>query len=208
MSEHIPQHLVETYRHHWFLAHFLGQRLSRPFQKVSAQALQQQIVEALKPHGPGRVLSIEKRKDLSLQEFRQVYLRLGIPVILRGAARHWPCVRHWTPEWLAERYGEDKMLLIDAAPGDIHAIDYRTREATLAEVIRDMNSKPLEKYARFNRLLYEHPELKNDFDRRWLNQHRDTLASGRTFQVFIGGKGSLTHLHAAAEHNLFTQVQN
>lgn len=35
---------------------------------------------------------------------------------------------------------------------------------------------------------------------------REIISSGKTFQVFIGGKGSKTSLHSASEHNLFTQV--
>ena len=35
---------------------------------------------------------------------------------------------------------------------------------------------------------------------------RNKISSGKTFQVFIGGKGSKTTLHCATENNLFTQV--
>ena len=35
---------------------------------------------------------------------------------------------------------------------------------------------------------------------------RNKISSGKTFQVFIGGKGSKTSLHCATENNLFTQV--
>ena len=35
---------------------------------------------------------------------------------------------------------------------------------------------------------------------------RNNISSGKTFQVFIGGKGTNTTLHCASEHNLFTQV--
>mgnify|MGYP001283379441 CR=1 FL=1 len=35
---------------------------------------------------------------------------------------------------------------------------------------------------------------------------RSNFSSGKTFQVFIGGKGTRTSLHSASENNLFTQV--
>ncbi|MBF2055533.1 MAG: cupin-like domain-containing protein [Candidatus Sericytochromatia bacterium] len=204
MPRVIPEAYVNRYRQLWCKEHLLGAARA---QVTEAHAqLQQEILNAVKPRGPGQVHPIEKRKDLSLSEYKRVYLRQGIPVILQGAARQWPCVQHWNPQWLADRYGSDPLTLIDAAPSDLNAIDYQMRHTTLGELIREMDQKPLEKYSRFNRLLYDHPELAEDFDRHWLKQRRNLLCSGQTFQVFIGGKSSKTHLHAAAEHNLFTQV--
>lgn len=206
MSTPLPAALVQHYRHHWLLTHLLGQKLAQRLDPEGQKDWHQELCGRLRTQGPGRRLQIERRKNLSLREFRQVYLRLGIPVIMVGAARHWPCIQKWTPDWLAERYGDDPVALIDAAPGNLAEIDYQMRQTHLRELIREMDAQPLEKYSRFNRLLYDHPELRHDFDARWLRQRRNRLASGNTFQVFIGGQGSHTHLHAAAEHNLFTQV--
>lgn len=206
MTEHIPSALVERYRQLWMLEHLTGRQLSQRLQPAAHRELQQKIVASLQKQGPGRLIEVERRKDLSLAEFHRVYLRLGIPVIWAGGARHWPCVRNWTPAWVAERYGSDPVSLIDAAPNDFNAIDYQSQQTTLGEVIREMDHKPLEKYSRFNTLLHDHPELEQDFDKSWLKACRNPICSGQTFQVFIGGKGSRTHLHAASEHNIFTQV--
>lgn len=210
MSDAVPAELLSRYRQHWLLEHLMGQRWS---QRVSQRlgrdqpsVLQAALLERLRQQGPGRTVPIERRKALSLEEFRRVYLRLGLPVIWQGGAKQWPCVQNWSPAWLAERYGDDPLSLIDAAPSDAHEIDYQVRQTTLGALIREMDEKPLEKYSRFNRLLYDHPELAHDFDQNWLKAHRNPVCSGQTFQVFIGGKGSRTHLHAASEHNLFTQV--
>ncbi|MEZ0368598.1 MAG: cupin-like domain-containing protein [Candidatus Sericytochromatia bacterium] len=206
MSEHIPTRLVETYRQLWLLEHLTGKRVRNWLRPQSESDLDQKILAALKDRGPGRLVQVERRKDLSLDEFHRVYLKLGIPVIMNAAARDWPCVRNWSPAWVAERYGSDPVNLIDAAPNNFNAIDYKTRQTTLGEVIGEMDEKPLERYSRFNTLLHDHPELARDFDSPWLKRHRNPVCSGQTFQVFIGGKGSRTHLHAASEHNLFTQV--
>ncbi|MGV3523270.1 MAG: cupin-like domain-containing protein [Candidatus Sericytochromatia bacterium] len=206
MSDLIPSELLLRYRQHWLLEHLLGQRLTRRLRQAQPPELQTELLERLRGQGPGRTVPIERRKELSLGEYRRVYLRLGIPVIWQGGARQWPCVQTWSPDWLAKRYGDDPLSLIDAAPSDMHEIDYQVRQTTLGELIREMDHKPLEKYSRFNRLLYDHPELAHDFDQAWLKARRNPICSGQTFQVFIGGKGSRTHLHAASEHNLFTQV--
>ncbi|PKL75654.1 MAG: hypothetical protein CVV27_14240 [Candidatus Melainabacteria bacterium HGW-Melainabacteria-1] len=206
MTKHIPFALVERYRRLWMLEHLSGRRVVDWLRPQIGPKLQQELLTALKSQGPGRQLPIERRKDLSLEEFHRVYLRLGIPVIMQGAARDWPCVSKWSPAWISERYGQDPVSLIDAAPNDLNAIDYQSRQSTLGEVISEMDIRPLEKYSRFNTLLHDHPELEQDFDKAWLKRHRNLLCSGQTFQTFIGGKGSKTHLHAASEHNLFVEV--
>ena len=77
---------------------------------------------------------------------------------------------------------------------------------TLKDVIESIKLGDTNKYSRFNRILYDHPELIDDFDWKWLYNMRNKISSGKTFQVFIGGKGSKTTLHCATENNLFTQV--
>lgn len=197
--------LVASYRKYWTQAHFLGP-VGRAQREAKLQALQDQLLQAFKPLGPGREIPIERRKNLSDREFLEVYYRQGIPVIFQGKAKHWQAVQDWSPEWLAQHYGEDPVALIDAAPQDIEAIDYGLKYTTLAELVKEMDNHPLEKYSRFNRLLYDHPELHSHFDIAWFKKLRSPLSSGQTFQVFIGGKNSHTHLHAAAEPNLFTQI--
>lgn len=196
---------VRDYRQLWTQSHFLGP-LGQKQREQKHMQLQSQLLAMFTPQGPGREIPVERRKGLSEQEFLEVYYRRGVPVIFQGKAKHWRCVKEWSPKWLATRYGNDPVALIDAAPKDIDAIDYGLQYTTLADLVAEMDEKPLEKYSRFNRLLYEHPELYEHFDLQWLKGLRRPLSSGQTFQVFIGGKDSHTHLHAAAEPNLFTQV--
>lgn len=196
---------VSTYRKLWTQTHFLGP-VGEAERVQHHEQLQAELLKLFEPQGKAREIPVERRKNLSDREFLEVYYRRGVPVIFQGKATHWQCVQQWTPEWLAKHYGEDKVALIDAAPKDLEAIDYALQYTTLAELVAEMDDKPLEKYSRFNRLLYEHPELYAHFDVQWLKGLRRPLSSGQTFQVFIGGKHSHTHLHAAAEPNLFTQV--
>ncbi|PIQ28625.1 hypothetical protein COW36_12365 [bacterium (Candidatus Blackallbacteria) CG17_big_fil_post_rev_8_21_14_2_50_48_46] len=198
------QSLRQAFSQVWILEHLLGSRLGE-WPAKEREKIKHQILANL-PSTPGKTLPIERRKNLSLEEFQRVYLQRGIPVILQGAAKDWPCIGKWTPAFLSQHYGQDKILLIDAAPDNIQTIRRTPEETTLADVIANMDAQALKKYSRFNRLLYEHPELQADLDLPWLLKHRNQIASGRTFQVFIGGKGSKTHLHSASEHNLFIQV--
>lgn len=184
----------------WLTQHLLGRRVAALLPDRAHVPEPKALSEA------GPVIPIEKRKDLSPEEFRRVYLRRGVPVVFQGAARHWNCVHNWSLDWLSETYGDDTIHLIDAAPQNILDIEYASAETTLGSMLEALREDPIKNYSRFNRLLYEHPELKADLDLKWLKACRNHFASGQTLQVFIGGAGSKTHLHAAAEHNLFTQV--
>lgn len=194
-----PQN-VQNARLKWVTTHIFGKQIAK---RLLAPPL-------LAPTPPSDmsppVFQVEKRKDLSLSEFKRIYLAQGIPVIFQGAAKHWPCVKKWSLEWLAQNYSQDEIHLIDAAPENIYEVHYEIEQKSLGQVLTDLKKDPIKNYSRFNRILYQHPELQADLDLPWLLQHRNAFASGKTFQVFIGGAGSKTHLHAAAEHNLFTQV--
>ncbi|MEK7435016.1 MAG: cupin-like domain-containing protein [Cyanobacteriota bacterium] len=191
----------------WFFDHVLGKDNVNLFFEKNRNELKKEILKFVqKKEEKGKTYQIERRKNLTIEEFKNNYLRLSIPVVLEGAAKDWACVKNWTPEFLGEKYGSDEIQLIDASPSDFDDINYKIQKTTLKEVIMSMDDGPIGKYSRFNRILHDHPELKEDFDLKFLKSLRNTVSSGQTFQVFIGGKGTKTHLHCASEHNLFTQV--
>ena len=59
-------------------------------------AVRQRVIAHVRSGGKGRLLNVDRRKDLSASEFRARYLRRGLPVILDGAGRDWTCTREWS----------------------------------------------------------------------------------------------------------------
>jgi hypothetical protein len=191
----------------WFMEHVLGENTVDLLLPGRKNDLKKRILEYVTKRGnKAQSFEVERRKNLSIAEFKNTYLRLGIPVVMEGAADEWECVKKWDPEFLANKYGDDKVSLIDASPDDYNNVNYNLEMTTLKDVILSMDEGPIKKYSRFNSILHDHPELKKDFDKNWLKSMRNLISSGETFQVFIGGKGTKTHIHCASEHNLFTQV--
>lgn len=193
----------------WFLDHVFGRdNVNKIFSKEREKAKERLIKNVSKEGKKARVLEIERvdGKNITLKEFKEKYLKEGVPVVLSGAAADWPCVKNWKPEFIADKYGDDEVSLIDASPAQMNNINYKPETTTLRDVIMTMDDGPIKKYSRFNRILHEHPELKKDFNMMWLLLARNFVSSGQTFQVFIGGKGTKTHIHCAAEHNIFIQV--
>jgi len=195
-------------RYQWWrlLEHILGKgpastRFASKRLEVNELASRQ-----LQVQGFGKSLEIPRIKNLSDSDFKRNFLHKGLPVVMEGKAKEWNCTKTWSPQWLSQHFGSDPVSLIDASPEDMTNINYEVQNVTLGDVLKAMDSGDISKYSRFNRILYDHPELLADFDWRWLYKMRNVLSSGNTFQVFIGGKGTRTQLHCASEHNLFTQV--
>lgn len=171
--------------------------------KFDKTRLHKRIFNDLSNGPKGQKIQIQRVKDITLRDFKAKYLHKGIPVILDGFASEWGCTKEWNLDSLSKRFGEDKLVLID----ENHSSgEYKLSNTTLAEVLEAMRSGDKSKYSRFNRLLYDHPELVDDFDLSWMKKARNKLSSGETFQVFLGARDSQTKIHAASEHNLFTQV--
>jgi hypothetical protein len=179
-----------------FVEHFTKLKLDSSF-------LQNKILADLRTGSKGRKVQIERVKNITLKDFKKNYLHKGIPVVLEGFAKEWGCTKEWSLDSLARRYGEDELVLVDENTSNG---EYKLSNTTLSEVLDAMRTGDKSKYSRFNRLLYDHPELVEDFDLSWMKMARNKFSSGETFQVFLGAKNSQTKIHAASEHNLFTQV--
>lgn len=190
----------------WIAEHLLGERRGALVQPAR-QAVQRAIQAQLERRGPGRLSPIDRRDDLSRDEFMSRYVAGRTPVVLSGRALGWPCAERWTPEYFEERFGDDEITLINVSTDEITQDQYtRTSStATLGEVIRGMRAGD-RRYSRFAPLLDSHPELRDDLDLAWLESWRQADGVGRFFQLFIGGNGTNTGLHCAPGSNLFTQV--
>ncbi len=186
--------------------HIFGNKAPADRFKPKRQKALEGIVSKMKNELPsGRIRQVDRKKDITNHELNG-YIRKGIPVVLEGKAKDWECVKKWSLDWLYENFCDDKVALFDPLNSSSDEVNYEIVETTLKEVLDAIKSEDTSKYSRFNRLLYDHPELVEDFDWKWLYNMRNRISSGKTFQVFIGGKGTRTTLHCASEHNLFTQV--
>ena len=164
------------------------------------------LAQAELANSKGETKQISRISNISIKDLKKDYMDKGLPVILSGFAKDWSALKEWTPEKLSTRFGEDPVSLIDTTTNGSNGLDYAFEDSDLKTVIQAMIDGDTSKYSRFNRLLYDHPELLKDFDYKWLYKMRCLISSGKTFQVFMGAKGTRTQLHAASEHNLFTQV--
>jgi hypothetical protein len=186
-----------TYGWYQWCDHFFGRKT---FYSKARERFYKRIAKHLEKQGPGKIMPLERRKDLSLDEFFNHYVKKGIPVILDGAAKDWDCVKKWSLEYFKELHGKDEIVLVDQGKPD-----YPYELTTLADVIDNIRGGG-SKYYRFYPLLVRHPEHIKDFDYKFLKDRRTKPVWFDAFQVFIGGKDSYTALHNANQSNLFVQV--
>jgi hypothetical protein len=107
---------------------------------------------------------IDKRENLSRREFLHEYVLKNRPVVLKDAARSWPALSKWTPEFFRDRYG-DKMV----------PVFERKRAVTLKEKvslkdyvdeITSSNRQTRAKYLFALRIQKEFPDLIQDLQPR------------------------------------------
>ncbi|WP_280155514.1 cupin-like domain-containing protein [Piscinibacter sp. XHJ-5] len=82
-------------------AYAVAQAVQQRHRKLEAVALNLQRLWASDP----QYRRVEKRADLSADEFAARYVRGCRPVVLTGHTRDWPAMRTWSPEDLKRRFG-------------------------------------------------------------------------------------------------------
>lgn len=180
--------------------HFLGRKLGFPLTRSLRKWTYEGMEKRMKEGEKGRILEVDRRKDLSLEEFQKEYLEKNRPVVFEGLATDWDCTKKWSLDFLKNEYGNDNIIVIDQDNGSLPI-----EELTLKELINGIDGG-LSRYYRFYPLIQRHPELLADIDFKWMKQHRHKRLAYDAFQAFIGPDNSYTPLHNANPANLFTQV--
>jgi hypothetical protein len=164
----------------------------------------------------GRILAVERRADLTPQEFRDKYFLTGIPVVLERAAAQWPALKKWTPDYLNTFCGDERIEVLDGQNWQVNRADDREAVSTSEHIVRMRELLKEVKgggawYGAFIELLDKYAELRGDLDlgfvrkfghtSRHLPWHQNIIA-----KMYVGGAGTATSLHCAAVSNLYVQI--
>jgi hypothetical protein len=82
-------------------AYAVAQAVQQRLRKLEAVALNLQRLWASDPH----YRTVDKRSELTEEEFAERYVRGCRPVVLTGHARDWPAMERWSPADLKRRFG-------------------------------------------------------------------------------------------------------
>ncbi len=198
--ENIKRSRHREYALYQIMDHFLGRKNSFKLVGKRRRKFFNQLKSEMSQGREGIVRDIDRRKDLSYDEFKNHYVKKRIPVVFEGVASEWTCCKEWSIEYFRELHGKDEIVRVNQ-----NKMEEEYYTSTLSEVLTNILNGT-DDYYRFYALLERHPEHVKDFDFNWLIKHRIFKSIFEAFQVFIGGPNSETVLHNANQSNLFTQV--
>ena len=176
--------------------------------KEQKRKVRLRIADHMAKQGRANVIQVERLEHkISPADFFHDYLSKGVPVILDKAAADWPCTLQWSFEAFKERFGRETIKLVQKIGlSDDDFIDEREFSEELEfGAFLDQVLSGGRKYMRFSPLLEKFPILAQDFDKKFLRE-MSSNSWGITYELFIGGKGTITPLHNAMTPFFFVNV--
>jgi histone arginine demethylase JMJD6 len=170
---------------------------------------------------------IERRANLSYEEFSDRYLYPHKPVIITEALSRWQALGRWTPEFFQQEFGDmkfggndDLRKYVGSEKENEGAVDY-TLGQFINHVLKSTDEHPAPYFR--NRILYDlFPSLKQDvqplpdyFFPNWLPDRYisksvgEVLNRGAALEVYIGGRGGafpVLHYDGAGTHAFVMQI--
>lgn len=136
---------------------------------------------------------IDRRADISPEEFFESYYKPGKPVVLTDLAKNWPATQKWSFDYLIQKYGHLEVPIIGPdfhKPGPNYMKS--TKRMKLGDYLQLIRSEPTD-YRIFLWNIFEHaPDLRLDapLPTNYASGFRDKFPF-----MFFGGAGSATNLH-------------
>ncbi|MBI3784761.1 MAG: cupin-like domain-containing protein [Deltaproteobacteria bacterium] len=159
--------------------------------------------------GPkGKLIEVQRVKDISASDFRKSFLSKGIPLIIENGSANWPLASRWSFEKFHQRYGHETIKLVQrkgvAADDEIIEGKEFSEEIQFGAFL-DQVTNGGTKYMRFSPLLEKFPELLDDFDHDFFKRMAGN-SWGLTYQLFMGATGTFTPMHNAMTSFFFVNV--
>lgn len=176
--------------------------------------LEEEMLKALDAYGRGQESS-EREKvpvidagDFRVETFRRIY-KDNTPVVIRGLGRHVRAARTWSPDYLAEKYGDTLIEVRDSPRESVGSTaNYNAAEyvkVKLGDYIDGMRHGTSQRYfGALSEIFKLHPELIDDLEIDALDD-RFGLKVIRP-EMFMGVDRNHTPWHCAGIDNYFIQI--
>ncbi|MEX6689257.1 cupin-like domain-containing protein [Danxiaibacter flavus] len=137
--------------------------------------------------------SVDVVSDISPEEFKVKYFDKQVPVVIRDLAKQWPAYNKWTWEYLKSVAGDKQIGIYNNVKSDAYTPVNKADDYTSFGDYIDMISKGPAAWRIFLFNIFSHaPQLKEDFT--W-PEHLMKGFVKKLPMLFVGGKGSITHMH-------------
>lgn len=136
---------------------------------------------------------VDRVNNISGEEFKANYYDKQVPLIISDLAKQWPAYTKWNWEYLKEVAGKERVGIYNNVKSDAYTPINKADDYTTFGDYIDMISKGPAAWRIFLFNIFSHaPQLTQDFT--W----PDHLMKGfvkRVPMLFVGGQGSITHMH-------------
>jgi ribosomal protein L16 Arg81 hydroxylase len=155
---------------------------------------------------------VEKREQLSREEFVERYVRGCRPVVITGLARDWPALQRWSPQDLKQRFGHQEVEVQAERTADpqyeVNKLQHRRRVRLAEFVDQVLAAGPSnDHYLTANNELLRRPEfapLLRDIGS--LPDYCDASQLAHSGSFWFGPAGTVTPLHHDTLMLFHTQV--
>jgi len=139
------------------------------------------------------VKPIDRVENISREAFVNQYLKPRKPVVITGLSHSWPAYQKWTWDYFIELVGKERVGLYNNSRADEHTpVNGYDEEMLFGDYLRMVKQGPVElRIFLFNIFKYA-PQITGDFT--W----PDHLIRGllkKYPMLFVGGEGSVAHMH-------------
>lgn len=199
-----PRVLIPFYYRWTFTFLFLVSHLIKADWLESFQLkLRQKLAKKLKLSDiRGQEIRIDSVESLDVKDFHQNYVSRGLPLLIKGGCKSWPCSSKWNFKYLEDEFGDAEFNLAsyrgfvplteDETPDDIAA--QVNKKASIKEMIQSMGEDN-SIYMRFCPIMEEYQDLIEDLDKNWIKKMAKSYL-GFSYQSFMGGANKKTPIHA------------
>ena len=193
----------------FFIEHWLGYKLFLRFFGKSKHRLDQKIISEIGERDEVEIGELQRLDKLvSPEELEGLNFDLSQPLLIKGGAKNWDCVKKWDFDFFKSEYGDYEVILNDNKGLVFPKGGQQFESISLSNQI-DGIRKGSKKYLKFCRVVDKHPELKEDLNLEWIRGFRKTQSSSfrEETYTFFAPKGSITPVHCGLSSNVFVQIE-
>lgn len=148
---------------------------------------------------------VEKVESISPADFKNNYYAASKPLVITGMARQWPAFQKWNWDYFIDIVGEKEVGVYNNIKSDAYtAINTADGYMKFGDYLRKVKAGPLDlRIFLFN--IFQHaPQITGDFN--WPDAYMSGFVK-KYPMLFVGGQGSITHMHFDIDmsHILHTQ---
>jgi hypothetical protein len=152
-----------------------------------------------------RLLPVDVVSNINTEDFKQKYFNPQKPVVIKDLSKEWAAYTKWNWNYFKEIVGDKKVGIYNNVKSDAYTPINKADDYTTFGKYIDIISKGPAAWRIFLFNIFNHaPQLTQDFT--WPDHLMKNFVK-RVPMLFVGGKGSITHMHFDIDlsHILHTQ---